>query len=99
MLDVSQRVEFDSHEVKQLELIGNYLVGVFEDCIGLGIGCGCDYCLDAVGLEEFLELNTSEFGSFIMKTDEGSWIVTEPGAIKGMSHSVAFFIQNNNQFE
>jgi hypothetical protein len=34
-----------------------------------------------------------------MKTDEGSWVVTEPGAIKGMSHGVAFFIQNNNQLE
>jgi hypothetical protein len=74
-------------------------VGALKDCIGFGIGCGRDYCLDTVGLEELLEFNTSEFSSFIMKTDERSWIATEPGAIKGMSHGVGFFIRNNNQLK
>jgi hypothetical protein len=94
MLDVSQRVE-----LKRSKLICNYLVGALEDRIGLGIGCGRNCCLDTIGLEEFLELNTREFSSFIMKTDEGSWIVTEPGAIKGTSHGAAFFIWNNNQLK
>jgi hypothetical protein len=99
MLDVGQRVEFERHQVKRLQLICDYLVGAFEECIGLGIGCGHDYHLDTIELEEFLELNTSEFDSFVMKIDGGSWVVTEPGAIKGMSHSAAFFIWNNNQLE
>jgi hypothetical protein len=71
----------------------------FEDCIGLGIGCGCDYCFDTIGLMEFLKLNSGEFGSFVMKTDKGSWVAIEAGAIKGMSHGVAFFILNNNQLK
>jgi hypothetical protein len=74
-------------------------MGAVKDCIGLGIGCGCDYCLDTVGLEEFLKLDSSEFGSFVMKTDKGSWVVTEPGAIEGTSHGAAFFIRNNNQLK
>ena len=74
-------------------------MGAFKDCIGLGVGCGRNYCLDSIGLKEFLKLNSSEFGSFVMKTDKGSWVVTEPGAIKGMSHGAAFFIRNNNQLE
>jgi hypothetical protein len=41
---------------------------------------------------------TSEFGSLVMKTEKGSWVVTEPGAIKGTSHGVAF-VQNNNQLK
>jgi hypothetical protein len=99
MLDVSQGVEFNQHQAKGSELIRNYLVGALEDRIGLGVGCGHDYCLHSIGLKEFLKLNTSEFSSFIMKTDEGSWVPTEPGAIEGMSHGVAFFILNNNQLE
>jgi hypothetical protein len=46
-----------------------------------------------------LKLDSSEFGSFVMKTDKGFCVVTEPGAIKGTSHSAAFFIQYNNQLE
>jgi hypothetical protein len=99
MLDVSQRVKFGRYQVKGSELIRNYLVGALEDRIGLGVGCGRDYCLDSIGLEEFLKLDSHEFGSFVMKTDAGSWVVTEPGAIKGTSYSVAFFIRNNNQLE
>jgi hypothetical protein len=99
MLDVSQRVKFNRPQAKGSKLICNYLVGVLKDHIGLGIGCGRDYCLDSVGLKEFLKLYFGEFGSFVMKTDKGSWIVTEPGAIKGMSHGVAFFIWNNSQLE
>jgi hypothetical protein len=84
MLDVSQRVQFDGHQVKGSELIRDYLVGAFEDCIGLRVGCGCNYCLDSIGLKEFLKFNSCEFGSFVMKT--------EPGAIEGTSHGAAFFI-------
>jgi hypothetical protein len=65
---------------------------VFEDCIGLWVGGTCNYCLDSIRLNEFLKLNASEFGSLVMNKGEGSWVVTEPGAIEGMSHSVAFFI-------
>jgi hypothetical protein len=71
-------------------------VCALKDCIGLGVGCGHDYCLDSIGLKEFLKLNSSEFSSFVMKIEKGSWIVTEPGAIKGMSHGVALFIHNKN---
>jgi hypothetical protein len=46
-----------------------------------------------------LKLNSGEFGSFVMKTDKGSWVMTEAGVIKGMSHGVAFFILNNNQLK
>jgi hypothetical protein len=46
-----------------------------------------------------LKFDSGEFGSFVMKTDKGSWVVTEPRAIKGMSHGAAFFIQNNNQLK
>jgi hypothetical protein len=99
MLDVGQRDKFDRHQAKGSELICDYLVGAFEDRMNLGMGCGCNYCLETVGLEEFLELNTSEFGSFIMKTDEGSWVATEPGVIEGTNHGVAFFIWNNNQLK
>jgi hypothetical protein len=74
-------------------------VGALEDRVGLGVGCGCDYCLDSIGLKEFLKLNSSEFSSFVMKTDKGSWVVTEPGAIEGTSHGAAFFIRNNNKLE
>jgi hypothetical protein len=74
-------------------------VGAFEDCIGLGVGCGHDYCLDSVGLKEFLRLNSDDFSSFVIKTDKGSWVVTEPGAIEGTSHGVALFIRNNNQLK
>jgi hypothetical protein len=62
-------------------------VCAFEDCIGLGVGCGHNYSLDSIGLKELLKLDSSEFGSFVMKTE------------KGTSHSAAFFIQNNNQLE
>jgi hypothetical protein len=99
MLDVGQRGQFDGHQVKGSELIHDYLVGAFEDCIGLRVGCGRNYCLDSVGLKEFLKLNSCEFGSFVMKTDKRSWVATEPGAIEGMSHGAAFFIRNNNQLE
>jgi hypothetical protein len=85
--------------VQGLELIRSYLVGVFEDSIGLRVGCGRKYCLDSVGLTEFLKRNAGEFGSFVMKTDKGSWVVTEPGEIEGANHSAAFFIRNNNQLE
>ncbi len=92
--------EFDGHQVKGSELIRDYLVGAFEDCIGLRVRCGRNYCLDSVGLKEFLkELNSCEFGSFVVKTNKRSWVVTEPGAIKGTSHSAAFCIGNNNQLE
>jgi hypothetical protein len=74
-------------------------VGAFKDGIGLGVGNCCNYCLDSIGLKEFLKFDSGEFGSFVMKTDKGSWVVTEPGAIKGMSHGAAFFIQNNNQLK
>jgi hypothetical protein len=75
-------------------------VGAFEDCIGLRVGCGCNYCLNSVGLKEFLkELNSCEFGSFVVKTKKRSWVATETGAIKGMSHGVAFCIGNNNQLK
>ncbi len=50
-------------------------MAAFEDCIGLGVGCGCDYCLDSVGLKEFSKLDSSDFGSFAMKTDKESWVV------------------------
>jgi hypothetical protein len=40
-----------------------WLVCAFKDCIGLGVGCGRDYCLDPVGLKEFLKLDSDEFGS------------------------------------
>jgi hypothetical protein len=82
-----------------LELIRDYLVGALKDCIGLGVGFGHNYCLDSIGLKEFLKLDSGEFSSFVMKTDEGSWVVTEPGAIEGLSHGAAFFIRNNNQLE
>jgi hypothetical protein len=58
-----------------LELICDDLVAAFEDCIGLGVGCGCDYCLDSVGLKEFSKLDSSDFGSFAMKKDKESWVV------------------------
>jgi hypothetical protein len=99
MLDIGQRVQFDGHQAKGSELILDYLLCVFEDGIGLGVGCGCNYCLDSVGLKEFLKFNSCEFGSFVVKTDKRSWVATEPGVIKGMSHGVAFFIGNNNQLE
>jgi hypothetical protein len=100
MFDVSQRVKFDRHQAKGSELICNYLVGAFEDHIGLGIGCGHNYYLDTIELEGFLELDSGEFSSFvIMKTDNGSWVATEPGAIEGTSHGAAFFIRNNNQLK
>jgi hypothetical protein len=99
MLDVGQRVQFDGHQAKGSELICDYLVGAFEDCIGLRVGCGRNYCFDSIGLKEFLKLNSCEFGSFVVKTDKRSWVATEPGAIEGTSHGAAFFIQNNNQLE
>jgi hypothetical protein len=74
-------------------------VGAFKDCIGLVVGCGHDYCLDSIELKEFLKLDSSEFGSFVMKTGKESWVATEPGAIEGTSHGVAFFIRNNNQLK
>jgi hypothetical protein len=74
-------------------------VGAFEDCIGLRVGCGRNYCLDSIGLKEFLKLNSCEFGSFVVKTNKRSWVVTEPGVIKGTSHGAAFFILNNNQLK
>jgi hypothetical protein len=46
-------------------------VGALKDRIGLGAGCGCDYRLDSIGLKEFLKLDSGEFGSFVMMTDEG----------------------------
>ena len=99
MLDVGQRVQFDGHQAKGSELIRDYLVGAFEDCIGLRVGCGRNYCFDSIGLKEFLKLNSCEFGSFVVKTDKRSWVATEPGAIEGTSHGAAFFIRNNNQLE
>jgi hypothetical protein len=54
MLDVGQRVEFNGHQVMGSELICDNLLGVLEDCIGLRVGCGRNYCLDSVGLKEFL---------------------------------------------
>jgi hypothetical protein len=99
MLYIGQRVQFDGHQVKGLELIHGYLVGAFEDSIGLRVGCGRKYCLDSVGLKEFLKLDGGEFGSFVMKTDKGSWVATEPGAIKGANHGAAFFSGNNNQLK
>jgi hypothetical protein len=100
MLDVGQRVQFDGHQAKGSELIRDYLVGAFEDCIVLRVGCGRNYCFDSIGLKEFfLKLNSCEFGSFVMKTDKRSWVATESGAIEGTSHGAAFFIENNNQLE
>jgi hypothetical protein len=69
------------------------------DCIGLRVCCGRNYCLDSVGLKEFLKLNSCEFSSFVVKTDKRSWVATELGAIEGTSHGAAFFIANNNQLE
>jgi hypothetical protein len=86
LLDVGQRVQFDGHQVKGLELIRDYLVGAFKDCIGWRVGCGHNYFFDSIGLKEFLKLNSCEFGSFVVKTDKRSWVVTEPGAIEGTSH-------------
>jgi hypothetical protein len=45
-------------------------VGAFEDCIGLRVGCGRNYCFDSIGLKEFLKLNSCEFGSFVVKRDK-----------------------------
>jgi hypothetical protein len=73
-VDVGQRVQFDGHQAKGLGLICDYLVGVLKDCIGLSVGCGHNYCLDSIGLKEFLKLNSCEFGSFVMKTDKRSWV-------------------------
>ena len=85
--------------MKGSELVCNYLMCAFEDCIGLWVGSTCNHCLNSIGLKEFLKLDSGEFGSLVMKTDEGSWVVTEPGVIKGTSHGAAFFIQNNNQLK
>ncbi len=94
--------EFSSMDIKwrdQSWFAVTWWLGVFKDSIGLRVGCGRKYCLDSVGLKEFLKLNAGEFGSFVMKTDKGSWVVTEPGAIEGANHGAAFFIRNNNQLE
>jgi hypothetical protein len=61
-------VHFDGHQAKGSELISDYLVGAFEDCIGLRVGCGRNYCFDSIGLKEFLKLNCCEFSSFVVKT-------------------------------
>jgi hypothetical protein len=71
MLDVTN--ELSSMDVKQRFAI-TYLVCVFEDCIGgLWVGGTCNHCFNSIGLKEFLKLDSSEFGSLVMKMDEGMW--------------------------
>ncbi len=50
----------------------------FKDCVGLWVGSTCKHCLNSIGLKEFLKLDSSEFGSLVIKTDEWSWVVIEP---------------------
>ncbi len=83
--------------MKGSELVCNYFMHMFEDCIGLWVGGTCNHCLNSIGLKEFLKLDSGEFSSLVMKTDEGSWVVTEPQVMEGLSHGAAFFIRNNNQ--
>ncbi len=63
---------------------------LFLCCFCLNVTSKCSF--DSIGLKEFLKFNSCEFNSFVMKTDKRSWVVTEPGAIEGMRHGVAFFI-------
>jgi hypothetical protein len=74
MLDVGQRVQFDGHQAKGSELICDYLLGAFEDCIGLRVGCGHNYCLDSIGLKEFLKFNSCEgkFQDYVVRLNEKS---------------------------
>jgi hypothetical protein len=44
-----------------------------------------------------LKLDSGEFGSFVMKTDKGSWVATEPEAIKGISHALCGFLYPEQQ--
>jgi hypothetical protein len=97
MLDVGQRVQFDGHQAKGLVLICNYLVGAFEDCIGLRVGCGCNYYLDSIQLKEFLKFNSCKFSSFVMKTDKKSWVATEPGVIEGSHEPQCSFLYQKQQ--
>jgi hypothetical protein len=72
VLDVSKSLERNRHQLERAKLVRNDLVSSLENAVGLGIGRAGNPRSDAIGLEKFLEFQSSEFSSFVMKTDKGS---------------------------
>ena len=99
VLDVGERSDFHRHEDHGAKLVRDHLMGTLKDCIGLRVGSRGSARADTIGLEELLEFESGEFGSFVVEAHGRTGIAAKPRAVEGTGDSTAFFIGDGNKFD